>query len=473
MTKFKISFIQFNNSDNERDNITVNDKESSDNISLYTEVDNEDIYESDLKVKNDYEFNAVSKQCRELIYIIIQYNAINIKIRNSKIFRAANYNTLSLEQKNGIIKLVGDLKILKEQNTIMLKNIKYLEYVNEELNEEYNTLEENYKITMDKINGRDPNYNTLNNNLNSSNNFDTNKSINFNEEDWKNKIDELKNNYNTLIEDKNNLELIEENNRNIEDLKIKNNLYEKELDSYNKNLSILNQDNIKMKKNCENLEKEVNDLKEKNKALILKINNIKEKNNEEIKKEINNIKKENENLNYENKNLKMQKNMLTNQKKDMMKDLERIKKERDSIIRNINNLKLKYNNKKINNEKKDKKIIEDLQKENNELQNEYDKIKEEYQYLILDNINLKDSYERIKKTPNPNKLNMSTISANTSMVGYQLSPEEYEEYDNLRKNKDEYEALILQLKSNNEALELEINELKEKIKKIKKRKKIS
>jgi hypothetical protein len=111
--------------------------------------------------------------------------------------------------------------------------------------------------------------------------------------------------------------------------------------------------------------------------------------------------------------------------------------------------------------------------ENNELQNEYDKIKEEYQYLILDNINLKDSYERIKKTPNPNKLNISTISANTSMVGYQLSPEEYEEYDNLRKNKDEYEALILQLKSNNEALELEINELKEKIKKIKKRKKIS
>ena len=488
VTKFKISFIQFNNSDNERDNNTVNDKESSDNISLFTEVDNEDIYESDLKVKNDYEFNAVSKQCRELIYIIIQYNAINIKIRNSKIFRAANYNTLSLEQKNGIIKLVGDLKILKEQNTIMLKNIKYLEYVNEELNEEYNTLEENYKITMDKINGRDPNYNILNNNLNSNNNFDTNKSINFNEEDWKNKIDELKNNYNTLIakekaikeekiilinKDKNNLELIEENNRNIEDLKIKNNLYEKELESYNKNLSILNQDNIKMKKNCENLEKEVNDLKEKNKVLILKINNIKENNNEEIKKEINNIKKENENLNYENKNLKMQKSMLTNQKKDMMKDLERIKKERDSIIRNINNLKLKYNNKKINNDKKDKKIIEDLQKENNELQNEYDKIKEEYQYLILDNINLKDSYERIKKTPNPNKLNMSTISANTSMVGYQISPEEYEEYDNLRKNKDEYEALILQLKSNNEAQELEINELKEKIKKIKKRKKIS
>jgi hypothetical protein len=56
------------------------------------------------------------------------------------------------------------------------------------------------------------------------------------------------------------------------------------------------------------------------------------------------------------------------------------------------------------------------------------------------------------------------------MIGYQISPEEYEEYDILRKNKDENDALIMQLKSNNEAQELEINELKEKIKLIKKRK---
>ena len=490
VTKFKISFIQFNNIDNDNDN-NVNDKES-DNISLYTEVDNDDIYESDLKIKKDNEFYAISKQCRELIYIIIQYNAINIKIRNSKIFRAANYNTLSLEQKNGILKLVGDLKILKEQNTIMLKNIKYLEYVNEQLNDEYTTLEDNYKITMDKINGRDPNYNTMKNNLknqiNSNNNYDTNKSINLNEEDWKNKIDELKNNYNSLLakekaikeekiilinKEKNNLKIIEENKKNIEEIKTKNISHEKELESYNKNLLILNEDNIKLKKNCEKYEKDVNDLKEKNNKLLLKINNNKQNNNEEIKKEINEIKKNNENLNYENKNLIMQKNMLTNQKNDIMKDLEKIKKERNNIIRNINNVKLKNNNKKINNEKKDKKIIEDLQKENNELQNEYDKIKEDYQILILENINLKESYDKININKNSNKLNYSTISANTSMMGYQISPEEYEEYDNLRKNKDENDDLIMQLKSNNQAQELEINELKEKIKKIKKRKKIS
>ena len=67
---------------------------------------------------------------------------------------------------------------------------------------------------------------------------------------------------------------------------------------------------------------------------------------------------------------------------------------------------------------------------------------------------------------------MSTISVNTSIIGYQISPEEYEEYDILRKNKDENEALIMKLKSNNKAQELEIDELNEKINKIKKRKKI-
>ena len=43
----------------------------------------------------------------------------------------------------------------------------------------------------------------------------------------------------------------------------------------------------------------------------------------------------------------------------------------------------------------------------------------------------------------------------------------------LGKNKDENEALIMQLKSNNQAQELEINELKEKINKIKKEKKLN
>ena len=237
VTKFKISFIQFNNYDNKNSDSASN----SNNISFYTEVDNDDIFESDLKIKNEYEFFATSKQSRELIYIIIQYKAINIKIRNCKIFRATNYNVLSPEIKNGIIKLIGDLKIHKEQNTIMLKNLKYLEYVNNQLIDEYATLEENYKITMDKINGRDPNYKAINNgnknqsHINKKNYANNNKDLDENE--WKYKYNDLKNNYNSLLakekaikeekinlvnKDNNNLKLIEQNDREIEDIKMKN-----------------------------------------------------------------------------------------------------------------------------------------------------------------------------------------------------------------------------------------------------------
>jgi len=479
VTKFKISFIQFNNSN---DNINCNESaNNSDNISLFTEVENEDIYESDLKIKNEYEFFAMSKQCRELIFIIIQYNAINIKIRNNKIFRAANYNNLSPEIKNGIVKLIGDLKIHKEQNTIMLKNIKYLEYVNKQLNEEYSTLEDNYKITMDKINGRDPHYRAMSNGIKYQDYLsNNNNNNNLDEDEWKNKYNELKTNYNTLLakakaideeklllvnKDNKNLKSIEKNNIEIADIKSKISIYEKELESNKKNLSIINDDKIKIKKNCEEIEKEIKSLKEKNNLLLSKMNND---SNEKIKMEINEIKKNNENLNYENKNLILQKNMLTNQKNDIAKEIEKIKKEKENLIKEINNLKSQKNNK--SNKKKDNKIIEELKKQNDDLENEYNKIKDNYQYLVLENINLKEMYEKANK--NQNKLNMSTISANTSMMGYQISPEEYEEYDNLRKNKDENEALIMQLKSNNEAQELEINELKEKINQIKKRKKI-
>lgn len=63
-------------------------------------------------------------------------------------------------------------------------------------------LEENYKDTMDKNNGRDPHYKNMSNGIKyqnfSNNNFGINKN-NMNEDDWKYKLDELKNNYNTLL----------------------------------------------------------------------------------------------------------------------------------------------------------------------------------------------------------------------------------------------------------------------------------
>ena len=45
-------------------------------------------------------------------------------------------------------------------------------------------------------------------------------------------------------------------------------------------------------------------------------------------------------------------------------------------------------------------------------------------------------------------------------MSIKISPDEYEEYDQLRKEKDEFEATIMQLKSNNEAKDVEIQNLK-------------
>ncbi len=79
--------------------------------------------------------------------------------------------------------------------------------------------------------------------------------------------------------------------------------------------------------------------------------------------------------------------------------------------------------------------------------------------LVIEQKNLRELYEKGQNNNNNinNNLNMSVSMM--SVNGYQLTPEEYEEYDLLRKNKDETEALILQLKSNNQAKEVEKQEL--------------
>ena len=88
---------------------------------------------------------------------------------------------------------------------------------------------------------------------------------------------------------------------------------------------------------------------------------------------------------------------------------------------------------------------------------------------MSDNKDLQERFAKIEEknyTARSSYLNASNVSM--SMNGYQLSPEEYEEYENLKKNKDENEVLIMQLKNNEESQDQEIKKLKEKIRKLKK-----
>ena len=156
------------------------------------------------------------------------------------------------------------------------------------------------------------------------------------------------------------------------------------------------------------------------------------------KNEISKIKKNNESLLKENKNLLKERDILNQEKGELSNQLEQLKKE-------INEFE----------------TIKELKELNLERKKELKKLKEEYNSFLIEHKNLQDNYDRLI---NKNNLNVSMSMA--SVTGYQLSPDEYEEYELLRKNKDENEALILQLKSNNQAKEVEKKELKEILKKL-------
>ena len=517
MTKFKIIFVEYfcaDDDNNEINNYKLNKENknylkknsdysnnSSNNVSgiFKNSVLSYNGEEIDFKSKKEYEFFAMSKKCRELIFIITNYYIINSKIKYCKIFSPSNYNILSNDIKKEIYNLINDLKIHKEQNTIMLKNMKYLEYVNQELTNEFNSLEENYQITLAKINGKDLHH--KNSNLKSDRNLDTNNNNHQtleNEKEWKLKFSELNKTYysllakeKALIEEKsgilnrnsNNLLLIENNNLEMENISKENLLLEKELENNNKNFNLLLNDNEKTKKNCVDLYKEILIIKKKNKVLanknlsdlnnsivslsssVASLSNIENENlniNElnKDREEINNIKKNNENLIYENKNLLMQINLLNRQKNDLSKEINKIIKDKNEIKMQISKLNMNISNFKRDSE------LDSLQKENINLQNAYDILKKDFDSLMLDNKNLQENFAKIEDKNYTPRSNYSSVN-NTSMSGYQLSPEEYEEYENLKKNKDENEVLIMQLKNNEESQEQEIKELKEKIRKLK------
>ena len=168
------------------------------------------------------------------------------------------------------------------------------------------------------------------------------------------------------------------------------------------------------------------------------------------------IKKNNEALIIQNKNLLNERDILNQDQAKLSNEIEQLKQE-------IKQLK---EEKVISAESDD--IITELKRINEERKNEIKKIKEEYEALANEQKNLQESYDKIQ---NKNPLNQSIVSMSVASVnGYQLSPDEYEEYDFLRKNKDENEAIILQLKSNNQAKEVEKQELKDILKNLGKKK---
>ena len=423
------------------------------------------------KKKNEYEFITMSKQNRELIYLLIQFFVIDEKLKNNKLFTLINNDSIPTEEKLGITDLVGELNELKKENIKTLNNMNKLNERNKNLNENYKDLEEDFSVTLSQINEKNSYIQEEIYRANKKSNINYTKDINNSykkSSEWKKKYDSLFNSYSLLLSKQKELELnkamllnkenesknkLKNNNDDLNLIKEKNNNLKNEIKATNERLVKAKEDYNNIKNRYENYKMQLSQLKEENNNLNKKNkeNNDMNKNKDEIIK----IRKNNEDLNEENKNLLSERDLLNKAKNELCKELENNKKEKDELQMQYNDLKENINN-NSSSSSNNIELIDELKMKNLNLKNKYEKLKEEYNALVLEQNNLQELYDKSLKNNN-NSLNMSqSIISNI----YQLSQEEYEEYDILRKNKDENEALILQLKSNNQAKELEKQELK-------------
>ena len=420
----------------------------------------DDIEKFSQSIKSQYEFLALSKQNRELMYLVIQFFVIDEKIKNNKIFSFQNYKNFNAETKVSITDLIGQLKTLNEENTIMLKNMKILERVNKKLHTDLKNLEEDFQITLEKINETDlhieddinKNQKYYNNNNNKISNLGNNTSLL--NSDWKKKYEEMNNLYNALLakekalsEEKNDYINKEENNKNIIE-KYKNEL--NDLKIVNKNYSIVSEEKSKLNNELQKLKFQNDELTKSNNKLKENLNQISKF--KELEELVNKYKKENEKLVFDNKNLILQRNLLSNQRSDALKELEKLKNLKSSKDTEINSLKLEMeNSKKLEVERV--KRVQNLNFSIEELQKKYEDLKNSNEILKIDYNTIKQAYDKLVE-------NQNEVSMDTNRSNIKISPEEYEEFDNLKKEKDENEALIMQLQSNNQAKDLEIKNLK-------------
>ena len=425
--------------------------------------------------KNEYEFITMSKQNRELIYLLIQFFIIDEKIKNNKIYSLINSESIQVDEKLGIVDLVGELNIIKQHNKIDLRKIDKLNDMNKKLNDDYKILEDNFMITLSQINQKNSNsrikeeiYKANDRSENNNSIIKSNKASINKINQLKKEFEELNTQYQLLLSkeqeldfDKNILiskestsqtQLLNTQNT-LQTLKEKNNTYKIEINISKEKLNKAKEEYNNLKSKYDSKKKKLNSLNNENENILQKSAEYFQIN--KSKSEMAKIKKNNEALIIENKNLLKERDILNDAQSQLFNELEKLKQEiKELNDDNTNNI--------ISTENND--IITELKRINEERKNEIKKLKDEYESLVNEQKKLQESYDNI---PNKNLLNQSIVSMSVvSVNGYQLSPDEYEEYDLLRKNKDENDAIILQLKSNNQAKEDEKEELKEILKNL-------
>ena len=365
--------------------------------------------------KNEYEFITMSKQNRELIYLLIQFFIIDEKIKNNKIYSLINSENISNEEKLGITDLVGELNIIKNQNKIALKKMNKLNSMNKKLNDDYKILEENFRITLSKINEKNSNLYIKEEIYKANDRSEKNNSIIKQNRASINRINELKKDYEELnIEYKEllsqqqefdfdkNILLNKENQSQTQLLTTENNL--KTLKE--KNNSLKNDKNISTEK-LSKAKEEYNNIKSKCDANKTKLNKLNQENENFLmksaefikinknKNEILKMKENNEILVKENKNLLKERDVLNQEKNQLSSELEKLKQE-------INELNQINSSNILSTENND--IINELRAINENRKNELKKLKEEYESLVNEQKILQENYPNGKWTAKAAKI---------------------------------------------------------------------
>lgn len=431
------------------------------------------------RLKSEYNLVAMSKQCRELIYLLIQCFVIDEKLKNNKLFSSVNYNVLQFDSKIGILDLITELKALREENYILLNNNLFLEKDNLNLKKEMADLEMDTQITLQAIknshycntDSTTPGNSYISNSLNNQQVHYVNNSIipNDNYNTLKKKYDQLSLDFTTLLskekaikENVSKLTLDNEIERNRAEALKGDLLLQKE-----KNTSMLNEISSLEKStkylndSLSNLQKEMSTLKIENQEMkkILKENeDLKEssKNGAILSKEYLELKQTLEKIERTNKTLTHEKDQLLNIKNVLQSQKDTLSKEYEKAIREKNEL-----------EKNSSVFVT----ENDKLKGKITELEEKLKNISSNESNLKKEISNLR-----NKYDVLEIQFNTlKMTSYSqgndkgqfISEEEYNELDNLRREKDEVEALILKLQSNDLAKQKEIDELKKKLESLK------
>jgi chromosome segregation ATPase len=461
MTRFDLTFMEYYCEDEQ-----LNPNE----LSSYFKTIHEGIVS---KKKSEYKLMAMSKQCRELLYLIIQFFIIDERVKETKIFSLTNYNNLAPEARIGVTELITEVKSLQEANSIYHKNMKKLELVNRRLREDMKNLEEDFQITLSQINNSnlgiaaDVNKNweqhaSSHSSFNSKQKGNLNRNIS---STYNKEYDELHAKYNALkakekamLEEKEELLLNAEKNKTIQtqndkeikELKLQLEKANQDLKIQTKNAEILRQQTSEYQSQIEQLSQAKTKLQSE---MNNKITNIETQNElAKIKTELEQTKKQNEKVQYENKNLIVQRNLLSNQKADLTKEFEKFKTDNTKLTAQISSMKSQIEGLQQTKEENEK-ILDSINTNHEQLKKEYNDLKNSYDLLKIDNKVLQDNYD--KALENSNAVN---ISLNQTSI--KISPDEFNEYDQLRKERDELEARIMQLESNNEAKDLEIDNLK-------------